>query len=133
MAGEERLVGTVDDPGNVSAGEALPQRVKDRQSMDDIAQRAGFDQRNPPSLDFGKWRANSSKHRRFLSPRELDCDGAAMHASAWASEGCYCLTFVNRAVTSASIRAAAAYGATWAGCDLEHHDAEERAQNAGQR
>src|SRR5262249_18063765 len=68
VAIEERLVGAVDDPGDVGVGELVPQRPEDGQSVDDVPEGARLDDRDAASPQVGE-RGSVALHKQMNPPR----------------------------------------------------------------
>src|SRR5262245_18528877 len=62
VAVEERLVGAVDDPGDVGVGKLVPQRPEDGEGVDDVAEGAGLDEGDALHSDFVERRSATFEH-----------------------------------------------------------------------
>ena len=67
MTQQQRFERTIDDPANPCCRETNSQRVQHWQRVNDIAQRAGFNQRDAFWVDFGKgWVCHGESVHRWI-------------------------------------------------------------------
>ena len=132
VAGEERLVGAVHDPGDVGGREPLPQRRQHRQGVDDVAQGARLDEGDPSARSGHRSRPEDSP-QRHESPRTERISNRLLLSSVSRAFVVILLASAAAAATTSSVSTRGEVRQCARRVGLEQDRSEERAEDAAER